>query len=234
MFLDKEQNNNVFTFCYSQPEAYHFCQDSVLFAKAIAQDLLNNAVLNEETRAVDVAAGCGVIGFEVMYHLHSLRRVDFVELQPEFQHHLYANLQIVRADRANLGQNISSEVFIEDHRWFRQRVDAVEKYDLVFINPPYFDAEDSALGPDPLRNNARFLLAGDFAEIIATSIAITKQTGRIYLLIKSGVKHGKDRAREVHLTAAKLGLEMRLTTIANIRGTLAVRLERSDSPTLGN
>ena len=193
---------------YSQPDAYHFCQDSILAPRAIVRDLEGFKV----DTALDVCAGCGVMGLEVLTAIRSPVRFDFLEIQDEFEAHFRRNLEITGLEGTWIAQNYS---VLEMAEWS-------ERYDLIVSNPPYFLENESSLSPSPLNNRARFFLDSDLRTLLRGVRNALRPNGRAYILMKSGKEHGRDA-----LTAARIELfDFRVERICDIRGTDLVRLIR--------
>jgi tRNA1Val (adenine37-N6)-methyltransferase len=106
---------------YSQPDFYHFTEES-LDLVSFAAEILENR--NELKSAIDLGAGCGVIGIEAMLKIPSLTLMTFLELQKEFLPFIEKNLEQAEIKNGSiinlsLGQYKGSS-------------------DIIFSNPPYF------------------------------------------------------------------------------------------------
>ncbi len=81
----------------------------------------------EDARVLDLFAGTGALGLEAISR--GARYVDFVEFRPSSLHALKANI-------AALGVQKKSRIFKKDALPFAAAL-ATEKYDIVFVDPPY-------------------------------------------------------------------------------------------------
>ncbi len=217
-------HSSAFTQSYSQPESYHFCQDSVIAPRLIADDLASSLNGSRGLRALDLCAGCGVMGLELLHALGDLSRAiatfDFLEIQREFEPHFHANAQCT-TDR-----NPKSEI---TKRWINQdynrlsRVEFAESYDLIIANPPYFSKGEGTLGPSDLSNRARFFLDSDLQTLFRAVRNALAPKGLAYLLVKSGKEHGRDA-----FTSARLEFfNFRVERLADVRGTDLLKITHS-------
>lgn len=197
-----------FTYSYSQPTDYHFCQDSVLFPKLVAE----RARIHAQTRVLDLCAGCGVIGFELSHHLPALASIDFLEVQEAFLPHVEENAKITGKSARFLHMNYSRLLDPE----------FAGRYDLIVSNPPYFHPGDGKPSPVEINNRARFFLDADFRCLIRAVEHALVPGGEAYILVKPGTPHGRDSLAEIRST---LGPATSATVIADIRGTSVVLLK---------
>lgn len=211
----EEARDHVFTYQYVQPEAYRFCQDSVIFPKFVA-DQLNGLDIGPEFRALDIGAGCGVIGLELAHYVPALRNFDFLEIQADFQTYFEQNREIVgrnqdpfRFLRMNYADLLSEE--------FR------ESYDLVVSNPPYFMPGEGKLSPFEMKNRCRFFLDSDLPTLVRAISRILKPQGQAFVLTKTGERHGRDTLRDIRLLLVGVA---EVTLVADIRGTGVFKIYR--------
>lgn len=208
----------AFTYAYSQPDAYHFCQDSVLAPRLIAADVMARDI--SDLRALDVCAGCGVLGFELLHALGERRDAitsfDFVELNGAFAPHFRANLDIT----ANL--HLPTR-WLEMNYTRLQSPDFRHRYDLIIANPPYFQREEGTLSENDMNNRARFFLDASLEDLLRAFANALAPSGRAYFLMKSGKKHGRDV-----FTRARIELfDFHLERLADVRGTDLIRMTNS-------
>lgn len=220
-----------YTYDYSQPAEYAFCQDSVLAPLAIANDLetwvtgFTSIGLNRgeapldfaNSRALDVCAGCGVMGFELAHALTQVKtqiqNFDFLEIQAAFREHFFENLKRTKTEGRNF-------------RWLQQPYSDLqneplrESYDLIVCNPPYFDLGEGTLPPNEVKQRARFFVDDTLESLLISIRSALKPNGRAYVLMKSGKKHGRD----AFTLARTLLSDCEIAKIADIRGTDLVRI----------
>ncbi len=221
-----------FSFEYSQPEAYRFCQDSILAPREIARDLQRSPLALSlsgdaaRLRALDVCAGCGVMGFELMHALrdsldsHDTKgsRVfkqpdfDFLDVQPAFAPHFQRNVEITGFNGTWIEANFST----------LESAEFASRYDLIISNPPYFLKGEGSLSSVEVNNRARFFLDAGPSNLLRGIRNALKIGGRAYLLMKSGKKHGRDA-----FTSARIELfDCSVTRLADVRGTDLVKITR--------
>jgi tRNA1(Val) A37 N6-methylase TrmN6 len=179
----------------------------VLAPRAIAQDLHNVSI----ERALDVCAGCGVMGLELQDLLgKTIPQFDFLDVQQEFAPHFHRNLEITGLNGRWIPENYS---VLETQEWS-------ERYDLVVANPPYFLERESSLSESSLNNRARFFLDADLRTLLRGVRNTLRSGGRAYILMKSGKEHGRDA-----FTSARIELfDCSVERLADVRGTDLVRI----------
>ncbi len=106
---------------YSQPEFYHFAEESLELVDFASKVL---ALRNDLNTAIDFGAGCGVIGIEALLKNPSITSMTFLEVQKEFIKHIEENL--IQAEINN------AKVINQSFSQFQG------KADIIFSNPPYF------------------------------------------------------------------------------------------------
>ena len=134
---------------YSQPDFYHFSEDSTQLARYVVSEFEG---CSEKKMALDICAGCGVVGIEINRMCQNIQ-FDFCEVQEVFLSHLEINLNnfastwgmIIFDDFQNLGK---------------------KKYDLIVCNPPYFNVEEGRLPEDEKRAICRFFIQGNMESLV--------------------------------------------------------------------
>ncbi len=227
-----ERNPEIpFTYNYSQPEEYHFSIDSIEAAWEISlylknlidedrkvkktqlSDYLSHQVRN--WKALDLCAGCGVIGFEVNYHLPSVRQIDFVEVQKEYRNHFEKNKSMVQNEGQFQFFETNYERFLDDQ--FK------ENYHLIFSNPPYFQPGQGKHSPSEFKNRCRFFIDSSFKKLIEVYIHCLHPVGEAFLLLRDLDDHDIDLLGELRsLVKGKLAVE----NLSMIRGTFLLKLSK--------
>jgi len=170
-----------FTYHYSQPDDYHFSLDSIQFAEFIADELKEKPNL-EKFSVLDLCAGCGVIGFELNFHLPQLWAIDFLEVQSIYREHFYKNLNLVK------DKNFTAN-WIENNYNILLKDDYKNKYDLIISNPPYFIEHHGTLSPSDFKNRCRFFLDSSYENFILSMTHALKTTGVCYFLQRDLTVH---------------------------------------------
>ena len=206
-----ERKAHVFTYQYAQPEEYKHCLDSILLAEFVATQIQK---ITREFTALDLCAGCGVVGLELAHHKPEIENFDFNEVQAIFAPYFEKNLELTGKTNFRF-LNCNYEAMIESHK---------SAYDLIVSNPPYFEKAEGKLSGNVVQDRARFFLDSSFAKLIASAVQMLKPQGKAFLLVKSGEAHGRDVLRFVQLSL--LG-SAKATILADIRGTYVLCLEKS-------
>jgi tRNA1(Val) A37 N6-methylase TrmN6 len=209
-----ERDNPQFTHEYAQPAEYRFCQDSIIFPHWLAQQL-DRSKLTTHFRALDLCAGCGVIGFELAHLVPEIVNLDFLEIQTTFRDAFNENLKLT-------GQGDKNFRFLEMNYDRLQAPEFRGHYDLVFANPPYFHPQDGKLSPSNINNRCRFFIDSGLPALIKGTINCLKPNGAAYLLIKPGHAHGRNQIADVTRIAAELSF--RTEPVADIRGTWVLKI----------
>jgi tRNA1Val (adenine37-N6)-methyltransferase len=213
-----EVPNRQFTYAYAQPGAYRFCQDSIIFSWWVAQQL-KGFVIGPGFRALDVCAGCGVVGLELAHYEPRLKSFDFLEIQAEFHESFVKNLEIT--GRSQLACGFS---FWQTNYKTLLETPVAETYDLIVGNPPYFLPNEGFASPSAVNNRCRFFIDSDFATLVR-GVANALKPGAVgFLLVKSGREHGRDAIREAALLLAGTA---QVDVAVEIRKTSVVRIEKA-------
>lgn len=208
-----------FTYQYSQPEDYHFSLDSIQAPKVIANRICNEANL-ADWQVLDLCAGCGVMGFELSWHLPELKNFHFLEVQDVYLEHFKKNIQIVNRPEVNFTFHLQNYAgLIRQEPMPRQEHKAA--YDLVVCNPPYFRIDQGKLSPSEFKNRCRFFIDSDFNQLLETVLWVLKPKGQAYLLLRSLKDHGRSVEEDL---SEVLQDRARSEIVADIRGTDLVRI----------
>ena len=185
---------------YSQPDFYHFTEDSIALARSVCQLTRDR----QNISCLDLCAGCGVVGLEI-WHKRKDFRFDFCEQQSEFASFFEVNCERMKAGSAARWINAS---FLQ-----LRSEEFAKKYDLIVSNPPYFVQQKARLGKDHRRNVCRFFMGCTQQELLETMLFCLKDCGVAYFLT---------REFPAAFTSAKLEL------IKQFRGALLVSLSHLD------
>jgi tRNA1Val (adenine37-N6)-methyltransferase len=208
---------HVFTHSYAQPPQYRFCQDSVIFSWLVAQ-ICKKQIEPERFRALDIGAGCGVLGFELVSYLPQISHFDFIEVQDAFAGYFTQNLQIT-------GRRPETFRFLNKNYDCLSTPEFTECYDLIIANPPYFFVSDGKPAKSELRHRCRFFADSTLEKLLLGVGAALKPGGEAFLLIKPGRPHGRSVLQDVQEFAQKHDLFFQIC--ADIRGTAAVQLSKA-------
>lgn len=212
--------NPHYTFNYVQPEEYRFSHDSVFLARRVFEDL---ALRGENPRRVlDLCAGCGIVGLDLLFHLHSdpgdagqtLPEItDFLEVQGLYLPFWEQNAKTLRA----LAPELSAENF-KQLNFLHVNYDTfhpAEGYDLILCNPPYFRPGQGRLSPSDFKNRCRFFLDAGFPELMRVVARALKPQGAAYMLLRPLAEHGISLEEEIAAAVP----ELTPTRLGDVRGT---------------
>jgi tRNA1Val (adenine37-N6)-methyltransferase len=205
--------NEHYTFSYSQPEAYRFSHDSVFLARQVFERTRGRSF----TRALDLCAGCGIVGLDYLFHRREAglalpAQFDFLEVQDEYAPHFALN-------RAQLDEVPT--------RFLRQNYeDLTETYDLILCNPPYFRLAQGRLSPSDFKNRCRFFIDAEFGALFAAIERALSPMGTAYVLLRDQNAHGWQPPAEARKS---LSDACDFSRIGDVRGTGLYAVQKRDS-----
>ncbi len=164
---------------------YRFSVDSVLLADFVERT---------HAEALDLCAGCGVVGL-LLLDLGRVGKVTAVEIDG-----LLAELAEKNA-RIN-GWSEKYAIFQEDYRRFTPPGDRAE-FDLVVANPPYYPAGSGRRNPDGKEALGRHEQAGTLEDLVEKSASCLTPKGRFCLVLPAF------RLHELAVALARRGLRMK-------------------------
>ena len=165
--LNKIYSKN--TELYQSKNGYRFNSDSMIlswFAEKICRDL------GSENSALEIGAGSGIVSI-VLKGRGFLPKIDCVEIQKTMFEILEKNI---------VHNNLSSEIapVFADFADFAKT--KRKKYDIVFVNPPYFAKESGHLSTDSEKTLAKHEVAGSLADFFAASTNILRKGGKFIVV----------------------------------------------------
>jgi tRNA1Val (adenine37-N6)-methyltransferase len=210
--------NPDFTYNYFQPMEYRFSLDSVFLAKKIGQHVNKNP--REQLQVLDLCAGCGIIGLELSIHSKIELKIDFLEIQEIYLSFFNKNVEMIYPN-----QNNNSERFKFIHSNYTELLAPAykETYDLILCNPPYFFKGEGLLSPSEFKNRCRFFLDSDFENLILAILHSLKLGSSAYLLVRSGIHHGREPLKEITRLVSPLAEAF---IFDNIRGTDIIEIRK--------
>lgn len=199
--------NLHYTFNYSQPEEYRFSHDSVFLAREVFERIKTRKNLT----ALDVCAGCGIVGLDLLFHLNkdgageAIARFDFLEVQDTYREHFQKNVE-----RSGLGPS-QTQFLLGNYMDLK-----TPYYDVIVSNPPYFRRGQGKLSPSEFKNRCRFFIDADFESLLLSFARALKPDGEAYFLLRDLEDHGFEAQKEA---AAILNDYGQLSRLGDIRGT---------------
>lgn len=220
-----------FTYNYSQPSEYRFSIDSIEMPWEVAQYLKGRLSANEiayeqieKWNCLDLCAGCGVLGFELNFHIPQLHKIDFVEIQSQYESHFLENKSKVEQHLATHFPSINPEFKFLDSNYDKILLPEFEnRYQLILCNPPYFFPEQGKISESDFRSRCRFFIDSTFEKLIQTIDFCLAMEGEAFILIRDQEDHARDLFVELRkLIKGTLQCE----NLCLIRGTCLLRLYR--------
>ena len=156
---------------FSQPDFYHFSDDSVFLVKQTIIDLKKgNHIVST---VLDVCAGSGIVGLEFLQRYeHNKLKMTFIEKQREFKKHLESNIEYFGTESSQL-KVIIKNLELSDYNG----------NELILCNPPYFIKGRGRLPQNLNKLECRFA-SPDFFRFLGEFFHYSSQGGaRVYFLL---------------------------------------------------
>ncbi|MCW8410467.1 methyltransferase [Legionella sp. PATHC035] len=205
-----------FTYHYKQPDEYRFSLDSIQLAKFVATQFKSHPNL-DSLRVLDLCAGCGVIGFELSWHLQAIRQIEFIEIQDIYTEYFYQNLAHINRPELQFRWHLLNYNALHEKEW-------EGKFDLIISNPPYFQLGHGMLSPSQFKNRCRFYIDSSFQNFIRALENSLANDGKAYFLLRSLNHHGFDLFSDVQKMLQKTSTTAK--KISHVRGTDIILLEK--------
>ena len=205
-----------FTYNYKQPDEYHFSLDSIHLARFVATQLKSNTDLGS-LRVLDLCAGCGVIGIELLWHLQAIQQIDFVEIQDIYTEYFYQNLANIHRPELQIRWHLLNYDELHEKEW-------EGKFDLTVSNPPYFQPGHGMLSPSTFKNRCRFYLDSSFQNYIRALENSLANKGKAYFLLRPLKQHGIDLFSDTQKILQETSATVK--KISYIRGADIILLEK--------
>jgi tRNA1Val (adenine37-N6)-methyltransferase len=218
VYTMQDELNLPFTYNYKQPEEYHFSLDSIHLAKFVAKQLQSQSLLDlENLRVLDLCAGCGVIGIELLWHLQAIRQIDFIEIQDIYTECFQHNMKQVNRPEVRYHWHVLNYDELHAKKWECS-------YDLIISNPPYFHPGHGMLSPSKFKNRCRFYLDSSFQSYIRALENSLAPQGKAYFLLRPLAHHGLDLFADIQKMLLKTSVIVK--KMSPIRGTDIILLEK--------
>jgi tRNA1(Val) A37 N6-methylase TrmN6 len=207
---------DTFTYQYSQPDEYHYSLDSIEFAEWVAGQIKSEK--DPETfRVLDLCAGCGVIGFELSWHLKGLRNIHFMEIQDIYTNHFHNNVSKINRPELKFHWHRKNYEVLQQEVW-------KDKFDLIVSNPPYFQPEQGMLSSSDIKNRCRFFIDSTYHQYILSLANTLAAEGTAYFLQRPLDHHGSDLFAEAQNSLKNSGVI--ITKVAQIRACAVMELKK--------
>lgn len=222
---------------YSQPPEAPFSHDSIELADRASslfrRDLEQAGSEAEKLYALDLCAGCGVVGLEFERRLRKkiqnqkrLISWTFLEVQEVYRSHFEKNLNEFLSELAPTEKrDINAEFLLRNYRDVPLDSSLKAKFSLILSNPPYFEESQGRLPPNPVKARSRFFLDASFDDFLRALAWCLHPQGQAIFLLRALEAHQLDRLSQ--LERASLEHRFSWEALEPIRGTGLIRVWRT-------
>lgn len=221
-------DNRPYTYKYFQPKEYQFSLDSIAMPFQVADYIqagkITFAKATKDLFVLDLCAGCGVVGFEIFFHLKSIRHFDFVEVQSSYQSYFEQNKEMILNIEKSKDQNaeIHFNFKLMNYENLIGDLSCKNKYDLIVSNPPYFVKSQGTQSVNELKNRSRFFMDSSFAKLMETISFVLAEGGHAFVLVSNLSSHKIDLIEDARIQCEKLMIHIEI--IDTVRGTNLVHI----------
>lgn len=181
---------NKSTELYQSKNGYRFNSDSMILSWFVNRICPN---LGTENSALEIGAGSGIVSI-VLKRRGFLPKIDCVEIQGSLYKILEKNIETNSLTGEILPFCADFADFVRTKR---------KKYDLVFVNPPYFAKESGHLSTDSEKALAKHEVAGSLADFFEISKNILRKGGKFIAIFPAS------RVQFALFSAAKSGYTLK-------------------------
>ncbi|MBR4532845.1 methyltransferase [bacterium] len=181
---------NKSTELYQSKNGYRFNSDSMILSWFVNRICSG---LSSENTALEIGAGSGIVSI-VLKRRGFLPKIDCVEIQESLYEILEKNIE---------SNSLTGEIFpfyadFADFAGTKRK-----KYDLIFVNPPYFAKESGHLSIDSEKALAKHEVAGSLADFFEISGKVLRKGGKFIVIFPAS------RLQFALFSAAKSGYTLK-------------------------
>lgn len=218
--------NPYYTFHYLQPDDYRFSHDSVFMARRVYEDVV--AQNKQPLKALDLCAGCGIIGLDLLFHAKNtsvkIESFDFIEVQNEYVPYFQSNCLSLKNELKDLTAtlnfiNLNYEVALTEKKF-------KDAYDLIVCNPPYFLPTQGKLSDNQFKNRCRFFIDSSLKSLIQFVEYSLANRGSAYLIFHDLSDHKIYLLQEIK---SHLGPNLHIEILPSVRKSNFLRLTKNNS-----
>jgi tRNA1Val (adenine37-N6)-methyltransferase len=219
---------------YSQPPEAPFSHDSIELADRASslctRELRRANSVSDNLFALDLCAGCGVVGLEFERRLRkkmqNQKRVvswTFLEVQEVYRSHFEQNLHGFLAGLSPEERgDFNAKFLLANYRDVPLDSSLKSKFSLILSNPPYFEEAQGRLPPNPVKARSRFFLDANFDDFIRALNWCLHPRGQAIFLIRDLEAHRVDRLSRLERASSEHRFFWE--SLEPIRGTGLVRV----------
>ncbi len=173
MFAEDKRQKTLKIICdYSQPDFYHFSQDSIDLVEVVLnqiQLLQRDNVIN----ILDVGTGCGIVGIELSQKIRTQFKLVLLEKQNEFYHSITQNFKQLFNHEFGSG-----EIVISDVLDFNPEI----HFNIITFNAPFYRPDRFRSTNNRLKKNCKMMDLKTKNKIIEKCSKLLSPGGMFFLL----------------------------------------------------
>ncbi len=160
---------NKSTELYQSKNGYRFNSDSMILSWFVNRICQNSG---SENSALEIGAGSGIVSI-VLKRRGFLPKIECVEIQET----------MFRILEKNIWHNgLNGEIVPVFADFISFAAEKRKKYDIIFVNPPYFANESGHINSDSEKALAKHEVAGSLADFFAASKNILRKGGKFLVV----------------------------------------------------
>lgn len=160
---------NKSTELYQSKNGYRFNSDSMILSWFVNRICTGSG---SENSALEIGSGSGIVSI-VLKRRGFLPKIDCIEIQESMFRILEKNIE---------HNSLNAEITPVFADFLSFAAEKRRKYDIIFVNPPYFAKESGHLSTDSEKALAKHEVAGSLADFFAASANILRKGGKFIVV----------------------------------------------------
>lgn len=163
---------------YSQPEQYHFAEDSIYLVESVLEDWGDSDIVS----LLDIGSGCGIVSLEFLQKFRGkVEAAHLLEPNISFQTHIEKNRSLLNGARV-----------IHYHKRKLQGFECPS--DMILCNPPFYNPDKGKLPESELVMRSKFSVDLKPCDLMSGIEKNLTEGGKAYVLLgkKKNQTHGEE------------------------------------------
>lgn len=163
---------------YSQPEQYHFAEDSISLVESVLEDWGGDDIVS----LLDIGSGCGIVALEFLQKFRGkVEAAHLLEPNIAFQKHIEKNRNLLSGSRVT-------------HYHNKKLQDFECPSDMILCNPPFYNPDKGRLPSSDLALRSKFSVDLAPCDLMSGIEKNLTEGGKAYVLLgkKKNQTHGEE------------------------------------------